>query len=762
MIEQNTNYAFKLKHMTNPTFDKVRDLSTKFYRELPQPLQDELFEALNRGIDILDSEPQLNAYLFAFGKMHKAKLNYAFEHLPETFFEIPEINIIDYGCGQAVATMCYADFLRKQGFTQKIKRVTLIEPSEMALKRAALHVSVFFAEAEIVTINKGFDNLRSKDIVCDEDVPTLHLLSNVLDMDSYNFDHFTTLIKKNMGPANLFVCVGPYFGDSDRSWHMDDFANNLMEDIIYTVDLNSFEFDPNYSWTCMVRCFGVGNLGIDLHKEKAGTVNSNVKPLFINFLTYKGMRRVFLVLKENINPMTNQKEQWQELVLGTSMDDPNAEIIRISSELGTINASFLIRNKDILQVFSHPNYKHKILCIEDRPESTLRENLSTEVTDEAIENGIEDEFGVVYSRDGKRLLKGKEKYKLSEYSIKKGTKVIGNNAFEWCVSLQSIVIPDSVTSIGNSAFGECKFLKSVVIPDSVTSIGDYAFFSCESLQSIDIPNSVTSIGPYAFSGCKFLKSINIPNSVTSIGAYAFGGCKSLKSIVIPDSVTILEDLAFECCESLQSIIISNSVTSIGNYAFRYCESLQSIIIPNSVTSIGDRAFYYCKSLQSIIIPNSVTSIGEGAFLGCESLKSIIIPNSVKSIGENAFSQCTSLLSIIIPNSITSIGDYAFSECYSLQSVVIPNSVTNIGHVAFGYCDSLQSIAIPNSVTCIGDAAFTWCRSLQSIIIPDGVTIIGKHAFNCCDSLQSIIIPKGRRAKFRKMINKELWDKLVEE
>ena len=104
MIEQNTNYAYKLKHMANPTFDKVRDLSTKFYRELPQPLQDELFEALNRGVDILDSEPQMNAYLYAFGKMHKAKLNYAFEHLPETFFEIPEINIIDYGCGQVEAT----------------------------------------------------------------------------------------------------------------------------------------------------------------------------------------------------------------------------------------------------------------------------------------------------------------------------------------------------------------------------------------------------------------------------------------------------------------------------------------------------------------------------------------------------------------------------------------------------------------------------------------------------------------------------------
>jgi hypothetical protein len=72
MIEQNTNYAYKLKYMDKPSFDKVRDLSVRFYRELPQALQDELFDALNRGVDILDSEPQMTAYLFAFGKMHQA------------------------------------------------------------------------------------------------------------------------------------------------------------------------------------------------------------------------------------------------------------------------------------------------------------------------------------------------------------------------------------------------------------------------------------------------------------------------------------------------------------------------------------------------------------------------------------------------------------------------------------------------------------------------------------------------------------------
>ncbi len=44
------------------------------------------------------------------------------------------------------------------------------------------------------------------------------------------------------------------------------------------------------------------------------------------------------------------------------------------------------------------------------------------------------------------------------YTIKAGTKCIGDSAFMDCTSLTSVTIPDSVTSIGNAAFGGCKNL----------------------------------------------------------------------------------------------------------------------------------------------------------------------------------------------------------------------------------------------------------------------------------------------------------------
>ena len=247
-------------------------------------------------------------------------------------------------------------------------------------------------------------------------------------------------------------------------------------------------------------------------------------------------------------------------------------------------------------------------------EKPKEEVLSTEVTDEDLENAVKDEFGVKYSKDWKILLKAPRNLS-GKYSIRKGVKVIGN----W-------------------AFCSCK-LTSINIPNSVTTIGEHAFSGCDSLTSINIPNSVTMIGKGTFSGCDSLTSINIPDGVTTIGEGAFGGCDSLTNINIP-----------------------NSVTTIGTGAFFYCHSLTSINIPNSVTTIGEWAFVECKSLTSINIPNSVTTIGEWAFVECKSLTNINIPNSVTTIGEWAFAECKSLTNINIPNSVTTIEDRAFQRC----------------------------------------------------------------------------------------------------
>ena len=243
------------------------------------------------------------------------------------------------------------------------------------------------------------------------------------------------------------------------------------------------------------------------------------------------------------------------------------------------------------------------------------EDLSTKATDEELKEALVDEWGIKYSKDGRKLLKAPQGLN-GTYSIRKGTKIICDRAFADCKSLRSIVIPDGITSIGYGAFSGCESLRSLVISDSVSSIGDCAFEGCKSLCSLVIPDSVTSIGEGAFYDCKSLISIVIPDSVTSIGRGAFSGCTSLTNIAIPDGVTSIGDCAFCGCESLSNIVIPDSVTSIEDSAFNGCESLNSVVIPDGVTSIGESAFLGCGSLTNIAIPDSVTSIGYCAFDGC--------------------------------------------------------------------------------------------------------------------------------------------------
>ena len=171
---------------------------------------------------------------------------------------------------------------------------------------------------------------------------------------------------------------------------------------------------------------------------------------------------------------------------------------------------------------------------------------NTEVTDEDLKNAVEDEFGVKYSKDWKRLLKAPESLS-GKYSIRKGVKVIGDHAFFSRRSLTNINIPNSVTTIGHSAFAFCDSLTSINIPNSVTTIGDSAFGGCKSLTNINIPNSVTTIGDSAFAFCDSLTNINIPNSVTTIGNWGLGACKFLTSITIPNSVVTIIGNPFSGC-----------------------------------------------------------------------------------------------------------------------------------------------------------------------------------------------------------------------
>jgi hypothetical protein len=167
-----------------------------------------------------------------------------------------------------------------------------------------------------------------------------------------------------------------------------------------------------------------------------------------------------------------------------------------------------------------------------------------------------------------------------------------------------------LTSLGQYAFGWCMSLISIVIPNSVTTI-DAAFYDCRSLASIVIPQSVTTISSSAFSGCDVLEQI-----IVELGNPVYDSRDNCNAIIKTQSNELIQ--------GCKSTVIPNTVTAIGNDAFKSVSELTSINIPNSVISIGDNAFALCSDLTGdLTIPNSVRTSRMSAssiFLEKRSLK----------------------------------------------------------------------------------------------------------------------------------------------
>ena len=248
----------------------------------------------------------------------------------------------------------------------------------------------------------------------------------------------------------------------------------------------------------------------------------------------------------------------------------------------------------------------------------------------------------------------------------------GNNV------LETIHVPDSVTSIARIAFNGCINLKEVQISETNTKYSsiDGVLFNADKTKIIFYPEGKSD------------ESYNIPDTVTTIGSEAFYRCSLVEDITIPDSVTVIEDFAFMFSESITDITIPSSVTTIGNRAFSYCYSLKNVTISNSVTSIGWGAFENCKALENIIIPDSITKIEERMFYDCKSLKNITIPDSVNSIATDAFYNCTLLETKIyyVTNSLNNIlsngknymlstGDSYTATLTTIEGYKLPDIIT---------------------------------------------------------------------------------------
>ena len=252
IIEDKTEYSKLLLNCPN-TFYSIQQICKNQYVNIKD---DNIFKSLQRGVGILSNYEQLFAYFYSYSDMHQAKLLKAFDSLKQTDFYIKDIEIFDWACGQGLASMVYLDYTKSKKHT----KITLIEPSEIALKRGSLHVKKINPNVLTTTINKDIDNVQQSDLITSNDTPKLHLFSNIIDVDLFSLSKLLDLLQTSFKGENYFVCVSPYITDL-KTARIDSFVSCLKKHPTFclfdSVNLKAGDWVPGKNWSIVMRVFKV-------------------------------------------------------------------------------------------------------------------------------------------------------------------------------------------------------------------------------------------------------------------------------------------------------------------------------------------------------------------------------------------------------------------------------------------------------------------------------------------------------------------------
>ena len=373
------------------------------------------------------------------------------------------------------------------------------------------------------------------------------------------------------------------------------------------------------------------------------------------------------------------------------------------------------------------------------------------------------------------------------------------------------------TTIDDYAFQNWTSLVSIDFSNAnITNIKNYSFSNCLSLQEIVIPNTVTFIGDFSFINCPNLITIDMTNntSLISIGSYTFNNCIKLTNLYFPEncpSFTTIPDYLCSYNSSLTNVTLGNYILNIGKYAFNCC-NLSNLNIPSSVTEIYSFAFYGNKNLYSLTFndSSSIETIGAFAFSNCNlsSIQYYIsstlyqgFPLSLNIIGDNntnhlffngySFLNNFNLdISTFVFNNTITINYFSFYNCLNsiinssnssqnitllppdnpliltstnctvtngvLQHIIDNNytsisfdstfaylNCTSLGVQTFNQWVMLQSINfenVGNTLINLGFSTFSSCVVLSNITIPPTITIIDSDCFACSSLSNNIIIP----------------------
>lgn len=343
---------------------------------------------------------------------------------------------------------------------------------------------------------------------------------------------------------------------------------------------------------------------------------------------------------------------------------------------------------------------------------------------------------------------------------------IGNNAYEGCISLESIHFSINLETLGNNVFKDIETLtdltfEEIELPSSILSIGTDLFTGTPNITVSSYDNFISFLYTNKDNFPEGTKRIHLPQQHTVYKHDEFTTLQNNYSFQFPLDQGILPNRGVIYSDDFTKVIGFDNVTMEPTGIIEILEGpttidfdetklvstmnidIERLIMSNTITTFIDRTlgsigtFEDFSRLKEIVFGTGMTVVPSFAFRGCTNLEAANnIQNTLTTIGRESFRGCTNLNTLNLGTNLVTIGISAFQECLSLTSFSTTSSsgggkLTTLEDSCFMTCISLNEVNLNDTITTIGENAFRDCIQLESFTLDEGISTnlnIGHNAF----------------------------------
>lgn len=279
-------------------------------------------------------------------------------------------------------------------------------------------------------------------------------------------------------------------------------------------------------------------------------------------------------------------------------------------------------------------------------------------------------------------------------------------AFKGLTKLIKIHLPNEMKNIGVGAFSGTN-LKECIFPTLESgTIAANTFLNCSNLETVQIPNKITTIDTAAFRGCTKLGELILRKDVVLVKKDAFKECAQLRLFCFNEKgVIVFEDFDESSIAEIEYGCAGKNIDTTGQY---------SCLVKKNSTNEEEITILECLHLNDttgkVVIPDKltlaegginkelpVTSIGYQAFSGVirDDVKEVDFrTNPNVSLDTEAFRACHNLKTLTFESSYAErdgnyhlkFGDRAFMNCRALAGdkplILYYKTITSMGSDVF--------------------------------------------------------------------------------